>query len=333
MRVGSDSMHRVERERSTASKEVCRAGHDCRIVPWAQGYGYGYHSEVPSDWLRRPSERTRRISIRRSGDLQIFSSLNPLTSTLPVPFFVHSASASSSGSSLIAFRPTFLPLNFPPGITIFPAPAVFPPTTCARGLGNPSALRCLRVNGFSGGGGLGEGEDKGDSEDSDENPEGESPGVSASGSTMLTSASISLSSSSSCASGGATSCDKRERDGFRLRARLEAVSEVSELEDAEDSSNVRLGDLYGRGSRSELILGIIGYGGGVVREDDEEGSGEPAGEGERERGRGISAGAGGGGVGEVAAIITGFGAGLRSLRLVEVVALGGCLEVGFCLSF
>ena len=111
---------------------------------------------------------------------------------------------------------------------------------------------------------------------------------------------------------------------------MDAVSEVSEWEDAEDSSNVRFGDLYGRGSRSELMLGIVGYGG--VDRDDEGGSGEPAGEGERERGRGISAGAGGGGVGEVAAIFTGFGADLRSLRLVAV-ALRGCLEPDFCLPF
>lgn len=164
----------------------------------------------------------------RSSDLQIFNSLNPRTSTLPVPFRVHSASASSSGSSLILFRVPFLSLNLPPGITIFPALMPFPPTMCGRCLGNPSALRCLRVSGFSGGGGLGEGEDKGDSEDSDENPEGESPGVSASGSTMLTSTSTSLSSSSSCDSGGATSCDKREGGGFILRALLDADSEVSE---------------------------------------------------------------------------------------------------------
>ena len=124
------------------------------------------------------------------------------------------------------------------------------------------------------------------------------------------------------------SCDKREGDGFRLRARLDAVSEVSEWEDAEDSSNVRFGDLYGRGSRSELMLGIVGYGG--VGRDDEGGSGEPAGEGERERGRGISAGAGGGGVGEAAAMFTGVD--LRSLRLVAV-AFRGWLEAGFCLAF
>jgi len=80
------------------------------------------------------------------------------------------------------------------------------------------------------------------------------------------------------------------------------------------------------------MLGIMGYGGGVVR-DDEGGSDEPAGEGEREMGRGISVGAGGGGVGEVAAIFTGFGADLRSLRLVGVVTLEGCLEVDFCLPF
>lgn len=206
----------------------------------------------------------------------------------------------------------------------------FPLTTRARDLGSPSALRCLRVNGFSGGGGLGEGEDKGDSEDSEENPEGERPGVSASGSTMLTSTSMSLSSSGSCASGGTTSCDKCEGDGFRLRALLDAVSEVSE--DAEDSSNVRFGDLYGRGSRSELMLGIVGYGGGVVRDDDG-GSDEPAGEGERERGRGISVGAGGGGAGETGAMFTGFGVDLRSLRLVGVVTLEGCLEAGLCLPF
>ena len=108
------------------------------------------------------------------------------------------------------------------------------------------------------------------------------------------------------------SCDRREGDGFRLRAFLGAVSEVSEWEDADDSSNVRFGDLYGRGSRSELMLGIIGYGGGVGRDDD--GSEEPPGEGEREMGRGISVGAGGGGVGEMAAIFTGFSADLRSLR-------------------
>ena len=131
---------------------------------------------------------------------QIFSSLNPLTSTLPVPFLAHSASASSSGSSLIASCLPFLPLNLPPGITIFPALPPFPPATCTRCLGSLSALRCLRVNGFSGGGGLGDGEDNGDSEDSEEKPEGESPGVSASGSAILTSASTStsLSASGSC---------------------------------------------------------------------------------------------------------------------------------------
>ena len=280
------------------------------------------------DWLHRPGESVRGF---RPADPQILSSLNPLTSTLPVPFFAHSASASSSGSSLTALCPPSLPLNFPPGITIFPALVPFPPETGGRCLGSPSALRCLRVSGFSGGGGLGEGEDSGDSEDSEENPEGESPGVSASGSTMLTSTSTSLSSPGSWDSGGAMSCDKREGDGFRLRALLGAVSEVSEWEDADDSSNVRFGDLYGRGSRSELMLGIIGYGGGVGR-DDEGGSDEPVGDGEREMGRGISVGAGGGGgVGEVAAIFTGFDAGLRSLRLVEVVAVEGCLEVCLCL--
>ena len=128
------------------------------------------------------------------------------------------------------------------------------------------------------------------------------------------------------------SCDKREGDGFRLRALLDAVSEVSEWEDAEDSSNVRFGDLYGRGSRSELMLGIIGYGGGVVRDDDG-GSDRPAGEGEREGGRGISVGAGGGGGGVVVELLTGFGTGLRSLRLVGVVTLEGCLEAGLCLPF
>jgi len=261
----------------------------------------------------------------RPADNQIFSSLNPLTSTLPVPFFAHSASASSSWASLTVLCPPFLPLNFPPGITIFPAP--FPPETRARDLGNPSTLRCLRVNGFSGGGGLGEGDDNGDREDSEENPEGESPGVSASGSAILTSTSTSLSSAISCDSGGAMSCDKREGGAFRLRARLDAVSEVSEWEDADDSSNVRFGDLYGRGSRSEPMLGIIGYGGGVGR--DEGGSEEPVGDGERDMGRGISVGAGGGGVGETAAIFTGFDADLRSLRLVGVVTV----EMDFCLPF
>lgn len=129
------------------------------------------------------------------------------------------------------------------------------------------------------------------------------------------------------------SCDKREGDGFRLRALLDAVSEVSEWEDADDSSNVRFGDLYGLGSRSELILGIVGYGGGVVRDDDE-GSDESVGEGERERGSGMSVGAGGGGgVGAVAATSTGFGADLRSLRLVGVATLEVCLEVDFRLPF
>lgn len=80
------------------------------------------------------------------------------------------------------------------------------------------------------------------------------------------------------------------------------------------------------------MLGIKGYGGGVVRDDDE-GSEEPVGEGERERGRGTSVGAGGGGVGELAAIFIGFGVDLRSLRLVGVVTLEGCLDVGFCLPF
>ena len=214
-----------------------------------------------------------------------------------------------------------------------PALEPFPPETWTRDLGSPSALRCLRVNGFSGGGGLGEGEDSGDSDDSEENPEGESPGVSASGSAILTSTSTStsLSSPGSCDSSGAMSCDKREGGAFRLRALLDADSEVSEWEEADDSSNVRFGDLNGRGSRSEPILGIMGYGGGVGR--DEGGSEEPAGEGERDMGRGISVGAGGGGVGETAAIFTGFDADLRSLRFVGVVTVEGCLEVGFCLTF
>lgn len=128
------------------------------------------------------------------------------------------------------------------------------------------------------------------------------------------------------------SCDKREGGGFRQRALLDAVSEVSEWEEADDSSKVRFGDLYGRGSRSDPMLGIIGYGGGVCR-DDEGGSEEPAGEGEREMGRGISVGSGGGGVGDVAAIFTGFAPDLRSLRLVGVVTVEGCLEMGFCLAF
>ena len=207
----------------------------------------------------------------------------------------------------------------------------FPPDTCARGLGSPSALRCLRVSGFSGGGGLGEGDDNGDSEDSVENPEGESPGVSASGSAILTSTSASLSSAGSWDSGGAVSCDKREGGTFRLRALLDAVSEVSEWEEADDSSNVRFGDLYGRGSRSEPMLGIVGYGGGVGM--DGGGSEEPVGEGERDMGRGISVGAGGEGVGETAAIFTGFDPDLRSLRLVGVATVEGCLEMDFCLPF
>lgn len=128
------------------------------------------------------------------------------------------------------------------------------------------------------------------------------------------------------------SCDKSEEDGFRLRALLDAVSEVSEWEDADDSSNVRFGDLYGRGSRSELMLGILGYGGGVGRDDDG-GSEEPAGEGERDIGRGISVGAGGGGVGDVAAIFTGFGVDLLSLRLVGMAVFEGGWGVGFCLPF
>jgi hypothetical protein len=119
------------------------------------------------------------------------------------------------------------------------------------------------------------------------------------------------------------SCDKSEEDGFRPRALLDAVSEVSEWEDADDSSNVRFGDLYGRGSRSELMLGILGYGGGVGRDDDG-GSEEPAGEGERDIGSGISVGAGGGGVGDVAAILTGFGVDLLSLRLVGMAVFKGC---------
>ena len=217
-------MHRVERESEAQRVNNCRGGRDRRIVSWTQGYGLDVIREYQ---VTGCVGEVRGRGDFESSDLQIFNSLNPLTSTLPVPFRVHSASASSSGSSFTPFRAPFLSLNLPPGITIFPALTPFP-TTCGRCLGNPSALRCLRVSGFSGGGGLGEGEDKGDSEDSDENPEGESPGVSASGSAMLTSTSTSLSSSSSCDSGGATSCDKREGDGFRLRALLDAVSEVSE---------------------------------------------------------------------------------------------------------
>jgi hypothetical protein len=210
---------------------------------------------------------------------------------------------------------------------IFPEPTSFPLTTCARCFGNPSALRCFFDKGFSGGGGLGKGEDRGDSEDSEVNPEGESPGVSTSGSTMLTSTSASLSSSRGC-SGGAMSCDKREGDGFELRALLDADSEVSEREDADDSSNVRFGDRYGLGSRSEFMLGIVGY--DVVR-DEEGDSDESTGEGERESGSGTSVGAGG--VGEVAAMFTGFGIDLRSLRLVGVVTLEGCLVGNFCFPF
>ena len=170
-----------------------------------------------------------------------------------------------------------------------------------RDLGSPSTLRRSRVNGFSGGGELDEGEDNGDSEDSEENPDGESPGVSASGSAILTVTSTSLSSSGSCNS-GALSCDKCKRYGFRLHAPFGAVSEVSEWEDADDSSNVRFGDLCGRGSRSELMLGIIRYGDGVGRDDggSEEPAGGRAGDGEREEG--------------VSAIFTGFSADLRSLR-------------------
>ena len=125
------------------------------------------------------------------------------------------------------------------------------------------------------------------------------------------------------------SWDKREGGAFRLRALLDAVSEVSEWEEADDSSNVRFGDLNGRGSRSEPMLGIMGYSGGVGR--DEGGSEEPAGEDERDMGRGISAG--GGGAGETAAIFTGFAEDLRSLRLVGVAAVEGCLEMDFCLPF
>lgn len=79
------------------------------------------------------------------------------------------------------------------------------------------------------------------------------------------------------------------------------------------------------------MLGMAGYGGGVVR-DDEEGSDKSMGEGDREGGRGISAGVAGG-VGEIAAIFTDFGTGLRSLRLAGAVTLEGCLTGGFCFPF
>ena len=78
------------------------------------------------------------------------------------------------------------------------------------------------------------------------------------------------------------------------------------------------------------MLGIVGYG-GVGR--DEGGSEEPSGEGERDMGRGISVGVGGEGVGETAAIFTGFDTDLRSLRLVGVATVEGCLEMAFCLPF
>lgn len=74
------------------------------------------------------------------------------------------------------------------------------------------------------------------------------------------------------------------------------------------------------------MLGTVGYGGGVVSDDG--GSDESTGEGERERGRGISVGTDG--VGEVAVTSAGFGVGLRSLRLVGVATLEGCLVGGFC---
>lgn len=90
---------------------------------------------------------------------QIFSSLNPLTSTLPVPLLRHSP-VSSSPSSPRTFTPCdWLRRYLPPGMTIFPALDLDGAPSAARGLGNPSLFRSRRVKGFSFfGSGMGGGE-------------------------------------------------------------------------------------------------------------------------------------------------------------------------------
>ena len=75
-----------------------------------------------------------RSSMIESSDPHIFNSLNPLTSTLPVPFLLHSSStpdgSATPGIAVADVDPR--PVHRPPGITIFPADADAPLAPEAR---------------------------------------------------------------------------------------------------------------------------------------------------------------------------------------------------------
>ena len=131
-------------------------------------------------------------------------------------------------------------------MTILPAlrvRAVVLATAAALGLGRPSFLRWRLVSGFyaggSGGGGVGSGDDMGDSEltESADDPEADRSGVSMSSvsicRSLLDRADAVVDSSLSVEAG-------REE----LFARFAALCELSDAacDDADDSSNVRLGD-------------------------------------------------------------------------------------------
>ena len=198
-----------------------------------------------------------------------------------MPFFRHSACASASSSE--ASATAALVLNFPPGITIFPALRVrgaVLPTRAARGLGSPSAFRWRRVRRFStggsGGGGVAAGDGTDDSEltESAEEPDADKSGVSRSSASIVTTL---------LRAGAADSTSTAlVEDDARLLTRFAAPWELSETcDDAEDSSNVRLGERHAWGSSPDTEGNVDAC---------EEGAVEGGGEGEAEPGSGIWAG-------------------------------------------
>lgn len=173
--------------------------------------------------------------------IYIFSSLKPLTSTLPVPFFCHSSSV-----CLWSF------LNRPPGMTIFPALAFvsqsFFAIRPARVLRSPSRFRCRRVGERSSCGGGGGGGDNISSsisssseeeiDDSELIEDGEPGADSVSGGVSISASSNSVA-SANFESGGRVA----------LLTRFAADCELSE--EADDSSKVRFGDRYVRDGEVE----------------------------------------------------------------------------------
>lgn len=132
----------------------------------------------------------------------------------------------------LVFPPLFLVYR-PPGMTITPAliADALLAISADFGFGSPSALRCLRVSGFttgSGGGGvIGRGEDAGE----DNGDEFDEPGADNSG--VDSSAGSSISVTSRCSSSGL------ENGLSELRVRF---ATMSERDDPDDSSNDRLGE-------------------------------------------------------------------------------------------